>query len=767
MPPSCSASSTRRTRRCRCCEAEWSLLIQPARVQELVERHAELLKLQPLDPAQITKLENLPMRPKGPAPEDESALSAILEGQPGDADATIGEQHNDGDRPHAVDLAARAGAAATGISRSKSDPERRGRAARGARDGRFRPALRRARRSASCCSASPPHGGGRRRQFIQAAAQARPDIVDRNGETLATDIKTASLFAEPRYVIDPDEATELLDPRLPRPRPRPAAQAALHRRRLRLHQARRSRRASSRRCTGSAFPASASASRTAASIRAARPPAHVLGTVNIDNQGIAGIEKYIDAAFLDDLHAAGFATGHALEPVQLSIDLRVQHVVRDELAQAMESYQAIAAIGIVIDVNTGEVLGMSSLPDYDPNNRDEALDPDKMNRATVGVFEMGSTFKGFTTAMALDSGRVNDQRQLRRARRADASAATRSTISTASTACSPCRRSSSTPPTSARRGWRSPPARPSSRSFLKQLGLLDPLQTELPEVGAPIVPKMPWSKISSMTIAFGHGISVSPMQTAVAGAALINGGYLDPADLPAAHAASRRPQLARQVMRPETSRTMRQLFRLNVLKGSGRRADVPGYSVGGKTGTAEKVVNGRYSGDKRRNAFLAGFPMDAPKYLVLVVLDEPKPEKPGIGATAGLNAAPTVEQHRPPHRADARHRAEGGRPGGRSGDGARLRAMRIASIECRTPLRTAPPRLALRRRRRRSPAEQGNVWIQGLTADSRAVRARHAVRGAAGREGGRRAVHSAGGRGRRRGRPRRTSSRSTAKSRCR
>jgi cell division protein FtsI (penicillin-binding protein 3) len=127
----------------------------------------------------------------------------------------------------------------------------------------------------------------------------------------------------------------------------------------------------------------------------------------------------------------------------------------------------------------------------------------------------------------------------------------------------------------------------------------------------------------------------------VAGAALINGGYLlPPTFLPRSREEA--AKLARPVMRPQTSQTMRQLFRLNVLKGSGRRADVPGYNVGGKTGTAEKVVNGRYSGDKRRNAFLAGFPMDAPKYLVLVVLDEPKPEKPGIGATAGLNAAPTV-----------------------------------------------------------------------------------------------------------------------------
>ena len=476
-------------------------------------------------------------------------------------------------------------------------------------------------------------------KYVQAAAQARPDIVDRNGETLATDIKTASLFAEPRYVIDPDEATELLAgvfPDLDRGRLlsqlstdakfayikrgiTPRQQQAVHK----LGIPGIGFRVENRRF----YPGGPTA-------------AHVLGTVNIDNQGIAGIEKYIDGAFLNDLHAAGFATGGALEPVRLSVDLRVQHVVRDELARAMERYQSIAAVGIVMDANTGEVLGMSSLPDYDPNNRDEALDKDKMNRATVGVFEMGSTFKGFTTAMALDSGRVGvndsfDARgnfQVGRHTISDFHGKHRvltvpeififsSNIGTAKMALAAG--------TSEQEG------------FLRRVGLLDTMRTELPETGAPIVPKTPWSKISSITISFGHGISVSPMQTAAAGAALINGGYLiPPTFLP------RTPEvaaaLARPVMRPETSLTMRRLFRLNVLKGSGKRADVAGYGVGGKTGTAEKVVNGRYSGNKRRNAFLAGFPMDAPKYLVLVVLDEPQSERPGIGATAGLNAAPTV-----------------------------------------------------------------------------------------------------------------------------
>jgi cell division protein FtsI (penicillin-binding protein 3) len=175
---------------------------------------------------------------------------------------------------------------------------------------------------------------------------------------------------------------------------------------------------------------------------------------------------------------------------------------------------------------------------------------------------------------------------------------------------------------------------------MKRLHLTDRLQTELPENAAPLLPQK-WNELAAMTISFGHGISVTPMQTAVATAALVNGGtLLPPTFLPRSQ--EQVQSLGKQVVSPETSRMMRYLFRLNVLSGSGRRADVPGYTVGGKTGTAEKIENGRYVSNKRRNSFLSAFPMDDPRYVVLVVLDEPKPEKEGIGATAGLNAAPVV-----------------------------------------------------------------------------------------------------------------------------
>jgi cell division protein FtsI (penicillin-binding protein 3) len=253
---------------------------------------------------------------------------------------------------------------------------------------------------------------------------------------------------------------------------------------------------------------------------------------------------------------------------------------------------------------------------------------------------MGSTFKGFTVAMAIDGGAAKENESF------DAThglTVGRFTIHDFH----------------GKHRWLSVPevfiyssnvgaarmalalGEQGQHDYFKRFGLLDELHTELPESGSPIVPKFPWAKVTTMTMAFGHGISVSPLQTAAASCALVNGGfYVPPTFLP--RSLDEAARLARPILKPSTSDFMRKLFRLNVLKGSGRNAAVEGYAVGGKTGTAEKVENGRYSSNKRRNAFVASFPMDQPKYLVLVVVDEPKPEKPGRGATAGSNAAPVA-----------------------------------------------------------------------------------------------------------------------------
>ena len=179
------------------------------------------------------------------------------------------------------------------------------------------------------------------------------------------------------------------------------------------------------------------------------------------------------------------------------------------------------------------------------------------------------------------------------------------------------------------------------REFLTRIGLLSRLSTELPEVKTPVQPHE-WKKINSITISFGHGVATTPLQTAVAAAALMNGGKLiPPTFLPRTEEEAN--AVAVQVVKPQTSDQMRQLMEMNVAKGSGRRAEVEGFRVGGKTGTAEKVVNGRYSTNVRFNAFLSAFPIDDPEYVVLVIVDEPKPAEGQHSATAGLNAAPTVK----------------------------------------------------------------------------------------------------------------------------
>lgn len=471
-----------------------------------------------------------------------------------------------------------------------------------------------------------------------SVSAARPDLLDRNGEVLATDVKTFSMFAEPRRVLDADEVVDGLATVFPE------LDTDSIRRRIGSDRGfmwlkRTITQEQQRAIHRMGLPGVGFLSESRRFYPGHETAAHILGHVNIDNEGIAGIEKFMDGQGLSALQEAGLQMERNLEPMKLSTDLRVQHVVRDELTKAMERYSAIAAIGIVLDVHTGEVIAMSSQPDYDPNIPAQALEKDRMNRATAGVFEMGSIFKTFTTAMALDSGKVSiyDNFDARRPIRVS-----RYTINDFHGK----HRVLSVPEVyiySSNIGTAKMALEvgiDGHKEFLSRLGLMKRLHTELPESADPQYPSK-WSQISAMTISFGHGISVSPMQTAVAAAALVNGGKLiPPTFFPRSKAEA--DQLAQRVVSKETSDKMRYLMRLNVLKGSGRRAEVQGYRLGGKTGTAEKVVDGKYSSSVRFNSFLAAFPMDDPKYLVLVVIDEPKPEKKGIGATAGQNAAPTL-----------------------------------------------------------------------------------------------------------------------------
>jgi cell division protein FtsI (penicillin-binding protein 3) len=471
-----------------------------------------------------------------------------------------------------------------------------------------------------------------------AIATARPDILDRNGIVLATDVRVPSLYAEPRRLIDIDDAIERLTADLPdvdgaelRDRLSSKRGFVWLRRDITPEQQREIYR--------QGLPGIGFLNENKRDYPDGAEISHLIGHVNIDNQGIAGIEKWLDGQGLAALHMAGLATDRLQNPIELAVDLRIQHVLHEELAAARTKFGALAAAGLVLNVRTGEVLAMVSEPDYDPNNPREALDPSRINRLTTGVFEMGSTFKAFTVAMALDSGKVTlkstfDARMPLHMGRFDIHdfeaqhrVLSVPEIFTYSSNIGAARMALAI-------------GVDGHKAFLKKIGQLDRLRTELPESAEPIVPKR-WVNLNTATIAFGHGLSVAPLQAAMGVAAVMNGGTLIPPTFLKRSEADAQA-LGKRVIKPETSAVMRYLMRLNVERGTAAKADVPGYYIGGKTGTADKVVNGRYSKAKVLTDFIAVLPADRPRYVLLIMLDEPHatPETHGF-TTSGWNAVPT------------------------------------------------------------------------------------------------------------------------------
>ncbi|WP_018262896.1 peptidoglycan D,D-transpeptidase FtsI family protein [Methylobacterium sp. WSM2598] len=491
-------------------------------------------------------------------------------------------------------------------------------------------------------AAIPEEPSSQAQRVAAAAATAiRPDIVDRNGEILATDIRTVSAFAEPGNIVDKDEAVELLTAVLP------DLNAAELRAKL----------TPKRKGAGFVWIKRELTPKQQAEVHRLGIPgigflpdhkrvypngvaaAHVLGFANLDNVGIAGMEKYIDKTGLKDLNNLGFIEKSAdLAPVQLSIDLRAQHAVRDELAWGMEHYRAKAAAAMILDVNTGEVLALASLPDFDPNEPADALNPDRINRMNVGVYEMGSTFKAMTLAMALESGKftVNSTFDTRGGVLSWGRQKIHEYHGTNRVITMPEVFTHSSNIGSAKMALGV--GVPGHKAFLKKMGLLDRMRTELPESAEPIVPPR-WTEINTITIAFGHGLAVAPLQAAAAVAAITNGGFLiTPTFLRRDEAAAR--EKAVQVLTPQTSEAMRFIMRLNATEGSAKKADNPYYFVGGKTGTAEKVIRGHYVKNRLFTTFMAAAPMDKPKYLFVTVMDEPQAVAAESGgyATAAWNS---------------------------------------------------------------------------------------------------------------------------------
>jgi cell division protein FtsI (penicillin-binding protein 3) len=478
----------------------------------------------------------------------------------------------------------------------------------------------------------PEAPAGSKHAASDTIAAARPDILDRNGKMLATDIKVMSVFAEPRRIVDKDEAVELLTAVLP----------GVDARELRARLGSRKgfvwvKRGVTPQQQTEVYHLGLPGVGFQPEYKRVYPngpvAAHVLGFANLDGIGISGLEKYIDSQGLADLQGAGFnLTRDNLTPIVASLDLDATYALRDELAKGIAKFRAKAGAAAILDVNTGEVIAMASLPDYDPNSPADALDPSHINRISVGVYEMGSTFKAISVAMALDTGKVTlrshiDARENLRYGRFtihDFHAAHRvlsvpevfthsSNIATARMAMMV--------------------GVEGHKAFLAKMGQLRRLRTELPESAEPLVPKN-WGELNTITIAFGQGLNVAPLQAMMAVGALANGGTLIiPTFLKRGEDEAKRE--APRVVKLETSEAMRYLMRLNAEIGTARIADIKGYFVGGKTGTADKIVRGHYAHDRVLTTFMAVAPADKAKYLFLTLLDEPQ----GLPETGGQRTA--------------------------------------------------------------------------------------------------------------------------------
>lgn len=361
--------------------------------------------------------------------------------------------------------------------------------------------------------------------------------------------------------------------------------------------------------------------------------AHVLGFVGADGHGRVGMEQVFDKRLTDPEQRG--------TPAALAIDARVQGALEEELSRGMAESNAKGAAGIVMDVDTGEVVALASLPSFNPNLIDRASESFIFNRVTNQVYELGSTFKPITVAAAIDAGvvtnlarryqssrpiaiggfQIRDSHNLGASLNVPEALIHSSNIVTAQIA--------------------DELGGPRLNQTMRALGMNQRAQIELPARGFPLWPRGDWSRITTMTVSYGHGIAVTPLHLASAYAALVNGGLWRPATLMKLEPGQVVP--GRRVFKASTSARMRQLLRLIVDIGTGKKANAVGYRVGGKTGSAEKPGAGGYNRTSVVATFAAAFPMDHPRYVVISMLDEPQGTVATSGQrTAAWNAAPVV-----------------------------------------------------------------------------------------------------------------------------
>ncbi len=469
------------------------------------------------------------------------------------------------------------------------------------------------------------------------ATLARPDIVDRNGRVIASDVEVYSLFVDPYLVQDHLELIEKLTRALPDLTEAELARALSDRQKRFVWIRRGLGPRTAQRVHDLGLPGLGFRTEWRRAYPAGALAGHVIGKVNVDNVGVSGLEKAIDDSGAIE-RAPSTVRSHQ-PPFRISLDLGVQHAVEAELADAMRRYEAQAAAAAVMDVATGEVVASASLPTPDPGRPAEFLDSNRLDRITSGAYELGSIFKTITIAQALDAGGLDlaalfDVREplvagrftIRDTHPPDRALTVREIFlhsSNVGAGMIALRAGSD-----------------AQREFLSRLELLSGRRTEAGPVVTPLLPDT-WGRAETITVSYGHGLAVAPLQFLTALSALVNGGTaIVPTFRPTSGIGA-----GRRVVSPGTSAAIRELYRLNVTHaaGTGRRAEAVGYRVGGKTGTAEMAGIGGYQKKAVISSFAAAFPMDAPRYALLVMLFEPKGQAETRGQiTAGVNAAPTT-----------------------------------------------------------------------------------------------------------------------------
>jgi len=457
----------------------------------------------------------------------------------------------------------------------------------------------------------------------------RADLVDRRGDMIATSLPVASLCARPKLIRDPAAAAHAVAFVLPNTNAA-TLQAQLERGKDFVWLHRHITPTQHDQLMDLGIPGLCFEKEQRRVYPQGGLASHVAGFADLDGKGLSGVERKFDEL----LNERG-------QPFALSVDLTVQRIVREEVQKAMDRFQAIGGVGVLMQADTAEVIAMVSLPDFDANDAGAAADDARFNRATLGVYEMGSTFKIFTAAMALEAGhaklltRFDASKPLKIGRftirdfHAKNRWLTVEEIMIHSSNIGAARMAEMSDPGG-------------QRAFMGKLGMLQPVALEVSDVGSPLKPRR-WGDTAMLTIAFGHGLAVTPIHMTAAVSALVNGGiYRQPTvvkRLPGEAAQGKR------IVSEKVSDDVRWLMRQVVVNGTGRKADTAFYPVGGKTGTAEKARGrGGYDKNQKLASFIASFPIHDPKYVLLVMVDEPKGRKDTYGyATGGWVAAPAVK----------------------------------------------------------------------------------------------------------------------------